>query len=100
MAKYRIIGDTHNVPALKRILLNLENVISLGDIAAVDTQEYFANTTRYKNAWKGYKKNLPEFSHEDRLWFEKINQTGWLSQMENITRNARGLLVNMGNSDE
>lgn len=100
MGKINIVADTHNVPALKKILQNLENVFSLGDIAAVDTKEYFANIKRYSYSWKGYKKNLPDFSKEDRDWFENVNRYGWLEQMQNIKENAKGFTVAMGNSDE
>lgn len=76
MSKINIIADTHNVPSLEKILKKLDNVISLGDIAAVDTKEYFSNVKRYSSSWKGYKKNLPEFSLEDREWFEDLNRDG------------------------
>lgn len=98
MSKLRIVADTHNVPALEKILTKLENIISLGDIAAVDTQEYFNNTERYSKAWKGYKKN--ELSDIDYKWFEKLNGDGWHTQVNNISKNAKYFSVVMGNSDE
>ena len=52
MTCINIIGDTHNTKWLKKILDKYDNIISLGDIAAVDTKEYNKHKEWYSPTWK------------------------------------------------
>jgi len=95
-----IVADTHDVPALKNILSKLDNVFSLGDVVAVDTQEYLKNVSRYSKIWKCYtSNNFDGVTKEDVDWFYHINVDGWKKQLKMISKYNKLLYINRGNSD-
>jgi Icc-related predicted phosphoesterase len=98
LKRINIVGDTHNHPALKKVLDNFDNVISLGDIAAIDTKEYFKHRGRYAKVWKAMKQKK-DMDKEDYAWFKKLNIEGWLNQMKIIRSSKKSFKVVMGNSD-
>lgn len=100
MAKINIVGDTHDVPALHRILSRLDNVYSLGDIVAVDTQDYLKNVSRYSKVWKAHAaEDLTTVTEEEIKWFHDINVDGWEKQLKMISESGKNLTVVRGNSD-
>lgn len=96
-----VIGDTHDVPALEILLEKISNeIISLGDIVAVNTQEYFANHQLYSKCWKCYlNNNFENITQEEKEWFENINISSWQKQIELISTCKQKFTVCQGNSD-
>lgn len=100
MRTINIVGDTHNIPALKKILSKLDNVFSLGDIVPVNTQEYLKNICKYSKVWRAYaNKDFTGVRKDDVQWFFDINTSGWLKQLDLIKSYNGSFYVNRGNSD-
>jgi|SRR3989344_555674 len=100
MDQLNIFGDCHNNLGLKIILSRFNNIISVGDIAAVDTREYLKRKEVYSGCWK-YRlgKNI-KVTKENLLWFDKLNINGWNKQIKVLNQYKKKLIVNMGNSDQ
>jgi len=82
-----IVGDTHDTPQLSRLLSTFNNLISLGDISAVDTKEYLSDPKLYSRVWKAYTHNdFSTTSKEEKEWFDRLNTTGFKKQIQNIVR--------------
>jgi hypothetical protein len=95
-----IVADTHNFESLKKILDNFDNLISLGDIQAVDFDELSKNKELYSKCWKAFmNKNFNEISKEDKKWFKELNIEGWKKQIEQIKDSKKNFTLCLGNSD-
>jgi len=101
MIKYiYVVGDTHNIKSLKIILERFDNIISLGDIAAVSKNIFKdENLSRYKKVWKLFSKNKYIINKNDIGWFKKINTNSWIKQISNIKNSNKNFILNIGNSD-
>ena len=100
MSKITIFGDCHNNKGLNIILNKFDNLISLGDIAAVNTKEYLKRKEVYSRCWKSKSGKDVKVTKEEILWFDKLNIKGWNKQIEILDTYKKRLIVNMGNSDQ
>ncbi len=98
MDNINIVGDTHNFDSLKIVLSKFNNIISLGDIAAVDKKEYFNNITKYSRAWREVSKNKIT-NKLDAQWFSKLSIEGWKKQINQINNSGKNFTLCLGNSD-
>jgi len=95
-----IIGDTHDTPQLIKLLSTFDNLISLGDISAVDTKEYLSDPKLYSRVWKAYTHNdFSTTSKEEKEWFDRLNTTGFKKQIQNIVSSNKDITVIQGNTD-
>ncbi|MCF7798523.1 hypothetical protein K9M74_01325 [Candidatus Woesearchaeota archaeon] len=95
-----IVGDTHNVESLQRILLKYDNILSLGDIGAATDHTIFEgnNMSNYRLAWRHFSKG-DVVSPEIVAWFKQLNISSWIAQINNIVASGKLISIIQGNSD-
>lgn len=97
--------DVHNNPWFEKILATVKTIkdskiISMGDIAAVETKEFLRNKEKYRAVWKYKKgKEVRGVTQKDIEWFDRLNREGWNKQIDLLEESKVDLTICMGNSD-
>ncbi len=104
-AQLCIFADAHNTPWFHQCLQRASQfsetqIISLGDIAAVDTKEFLQQQERYHLTWK-YKKGKIKagVTQKDVTWFDNLNKRGWKKQMIELDNFQSIIHMCQGNTD-
>lgn len=96
----KVLGDTHNFDSLRKVLLNFDNIISLGDIQAVELKEFLKKRKKYSLCWKAFmNKDFSNINEKDKEWFRKFNIEGWKKQINEIKNSNKKFTLCLGNSD-
>lgn len=101
--KIILFADTHNNLWFRRIVEKFKNedyhLISLGDIAAVETKEFLRREEIYRKTWKYKRTGKGRITKENEKWFDNLNIVGWNNQMKILDEFKKKLTICLGNSD-